>query len=152
MKSLERMVVGLSADQTDTGLVDYAFLLARLGIATQLDFVMWVHDREGDPEWAGEVRHALETTVRGQQTHATLSPNLSFNVLVGEREDQFCNYLETKGIGVILLGHRVHHSETLARSTVGDGFSGFRLDCAGEIGAANSQNLNPRRFLKSFCG
>jgi sulfate permease, SulP family len=112
MKSLERMVVGLTAAETDAELVGYAFMLAKHGIVTQLDFVHVVSSQHANdnPGRVDEARQAIESTVGQQQANLPVAPKITFNILVGTREDQLCAYLEEKEIGVILLGHHFTRS------------------------------------------
>lgn len=112
MKSLERMVVGLSADDTDAELVVYALMLSQLGIVTHLNFVHVVasHRAKADPGRVDEARQAMESTVGKLQDEQSVSVDIIFSVLVGVREDQLCEYLEEKQFGVILLGHHVARS------------------------------------------
>jgi SulP family sulfate permease len=113
MRSLERMVVGLPINEIDKDLVDYAMMLVQQGIVKHLDFVhVLATDGVDDiPSRVEFVRHSMQSSVERRQANLSSSPEITYHVLVGVREDQLCSYLElNKDFGVILLGHRESHS------------------------------------------
>lgn len=108
MKSLQKIVVGMTMTDSDSHLLGYAALLHATGISTSFDFVhVQLSQQSAKP---AEDQEKLRLQMQARVTeHFKVGPdpiNPQFHVLEGSREDRLAEYTERTGAGLILLGHR----------------------------------------------
>jgi len=112
MKTIENLCIALSLRDDDRYVLRYGSTLVERGIAKRVCFVHVTPSAEsGDPHAAVEALKAQVQQSIGDEFRPSLTPeNRSVTVLIGPREDRLLEFLQTKGVDLILLGHNARAS------------------------------------------
>lgn len=108
MRSLEKIVVGLTMTDSDSHLLAYAAMLHATGIGKTFDFVhVQVRQHSAKPaETSERLRLQMQTSVKEHFNAGSDLMDPQLHVVEGAREDRLAEYTERTGAGLLLLGHR----------------------------------------------
>jgi len=108
MKTLEKMVIGLTMTDSDSHLLRYAAMLQQMGIGKSLDFVHIQCPTPASEPVADmeQMRLRMQDAVKSHLGSDEIEAEMRCHVFAGAREDRLADFAERNGAGLILLGYR----------------------------------------------
>lgn len=111
MERFQRLMIGLTRTQRDTGLIEYAAMLARLGVVAEVRFVHVLPGRGVDAESSGHdsALEEIEQQVAASFLNIPVSVKVFCDVLKGPLVDRLLSFVAEQEMDFVLVGHRPDH-------------------------------------------
>lgn len=111
MRSFQTITVGLSLTASDVDVLQYAALVARLGVTREVRFVhVAASGRSSElPLGRQDALTRLESLVAGRFDASDCDLRISCQVVEGTRADALVDFVTARDSDLILLGHRQQH-------------------------------------------